>query len=111
MKQFMTSTLEQRKDFDTAFTTHPMETGWASEAIFFITVEDVKGLNPFLKPRVQISVDGINWVNEGAEFQPISMSAHYFLKVSHFGGWLRLFGEIEGEGSSFNLTIHLVLKE
>lgn len=111
MRQFMTSTIEQRKNFTSDFSTHPMESGWASEAIFFITVEELAGHSSLLKTAVQISVDGVNWIDEGSFPPPISQIGHYFLKVSHFGGWLRLRGEIEGNNSLFNLTIHLVLKE
>lgn len=110
MRQFMTSTVEQRKEFSGAFTTHPMETGWASEAIFFVTVKDITP-HGVLKTAVQISVDGVNWLDEGTTFPAISQQGHYFTRVSHFGGWLRLNGEVTGKDASCKLTIHLVLKE
>ena len=111
MRQFMTTAVEQRKDFTGAFSTHPMEAGWAGEAIFFITVEKVSGSAALLHARVQLSVDGVNWLDEGTEFSPLNKPGQYFARVSHFGGWLRLNADIEGEDSVFNLTIHLVLKE
>lgn len=111
MRQFMTVVLEQRKDFTGSFTSHPMETAWASEAIFFLTVENIAGKNAVLKARVQISVDGVNWVDEGTHFEPITSTGTFFVKVSHFGGWLRLCGFTEMKESSFNLTIHLAIKE
>ena len=107
----MTSTLEQRKDFTFAFGTHPMEAAWAKEAIFFIDVERVTGEAALLKTKVQISADGIHWLDEGSGFPVIKEKGHYFIRASHFGGWLRLWGDIEGQNSCFNLTIHLVLKE
>jgi len=107
----MTSVVEQRKDFVGSFSTHPMEAGWAREAIFFITVENVAGEGALLNTRVQISVDGVYWLDEGTSFEPIGKKGRYFVRVSHFGGWLRLQGEIAGEASIFNLTIHLVIKE
>jgi hypothetical protein len=111
MRQFTTSTVEQRREFTSGFGTHPMETAWASEAIFFITVEDIQGESPVLKARIQISADGVNWVDEGTSFDPIKRKGHYFIRVTHFGGWLRVWGDIEGPDSAFNLTIHLALKE
>lgn len=106
----MTSTVEQRKEFSAAFTTHPMEAGWAAEAIFFITVKDVTN-HPVIQANVQISVDGVNWVDEGTAFEPMDQQGQYFVRVSHFGGWLRLRGDVEGTDASCKLTIHLVLKE
>lgn len=111
MRQFMTSTVEQRKDFKESFSTHPMEAAWAGEAIFFITIEEVKSQGARLKAKVQISVDGVNWIDEGTAFESLSELGQYFQRVSHFGGWLRLYVEMEGEAPLFNLTIHLVLKE
>lgn len=111
MRQFQTSVVEQRREFTEELTTHPSETAWASEAIFFIHVEKVKGKNPVLKPKVQISPDGVHWIDEGTVFEPISNEGRYFVKVNHFGGWLRLQGDIEGKDVSLKLTVHLVLKE
>lgn len=107
----MTTTVEQRKDFTSAFATHPMESAWAMEAIFFLTVENVTGESPTLKAKVQISVDGVNWVDEGTHSAVITEKGHSFIRVRHFGGWLRLWADIGGQGSCFNLTIHLALKE
>lgn len=107
----MTSTVEQRKTFTSGFATHPLEAAWATEAIFFITAEEVSGESPILNAKVQISVDGINWIDEGTSAGPIAKKGHHFVRVTHFGGWLRLSCDIEGPGSSFNLTIHLALKE
>ncbi len=111
MRQFMTSTVEQRKDFKESFSTHPMEVAWATEAIFFITIEEVKCEGARLKPRFQVSVDGVNWIEEGTAFEPLMKCGQYFQRVTHFGGWLRLYVEMEGDAPLFNLTIHLVLKE
>lgn len=107
----MTSTVEQRKDFTFGFATHPMEAAWATEAIFFITVEEVTGASPLLGTKVQISADGIHWLDEGTGLGKITEKGHYFIRVRHFGGWLRLWGDVEGEHACFNLTIHLTLKE
>ena len=107
----MTTTVEQRKAFTTGFATHPMESAWATEAIFFLTVEEVTGESPVLKAKVQISVDGVHWLDDGNASGEIDQKGHYFIKVSHFGGWLRLWGDVEGQDCCFTLTIHLALKE
>lgn len=117
----MTSTVEQRKDFTGDFDTHPMEGAWAGEAIFFLTIESLRGADTMLNARVQISADGVNWIDEGTAFPALRKAGHYFVKVRHFGGWLRLKGRVEESGApggdspaagpaTANLTIHLALK-
>lgn len=111
MKKFSTTVVERRKRFQESMTTHPMETAWASEAIFFIHAEEIEGEKAELEAAVQISPDGVNWIDEGTSFNCISQIGTSFVKVSHFGGFLRLRGKITGEEAAFRLTIHLVLKE
>lgn len=111
MKQFFTAVTERKLDFTTDFQTHPYEAGWASEAICFIRVESVTGESPQLDAAVQISVDGVRWVDEGTCFKTIWAAGDYFVKVSHFGGFLRLRGSVKGDNANFNLTIWWVLKE
>ena len=110
MRQYMLATVEQRKDVSGEMYTHPMEVAWAKEAIFFLTVEKVKNSGSHLEAIVQISPDGINWINEGTEFKSIHSEGLYFQKVVNFGGWLRLKMNIRDKGH-LNLTIHLSLKE
>jgi len=111
MRQFQTSTLEQRKTINTDFETHPLEVAWASEAIFFVDAEQLDGGDGSLLLKVQLSVDGVNWLDEGTAFDPITGKGQVFRRVSHFGGWLRLKGVFEKSNSSYNITIHLVIKE
>ena len=111
MKKFSTTVVERRKLFKDEMATHPMEAAWASEAIFFIEAEEIEGQNAELAVAVQISPDGVNWVDEGTFFDLISITGTTFVKVSHFGGFLRLHGNITGKNAAFRLTIHLVLKE
>lgn len=109
MKQSSTSVVERRRTFTEAFETHPMEVGWAREAIFFITIEE--GDEGTLHAAVQISPDGVHWADEGTAFEPMHGPGLYFVRVRHFGGWLRLAGPIEGEGAEFVVTVRMVLKE
>lgn len=117
----MTTTVEQRKDFTGDFDTHPMEGAWAGEAIFFLTIESLPQAGTVLNVRVQLSADGVNWMDEGTAFPALGEVGHYFVKVRHFGGWLRLKGRVqqrsEAEDESAaavpataNLSIHLALK-
>lgn len=114
MRQFYTSVLERRKAFADVVETPPYEGGWASEAIFFVRVERIDE-GAVVNLRVQISPDGMHWVDEGGVSEPLDTEGDSFVRVSHFGGWLRLWGTVRGqdgsEAASATLTIHLALKE
>jgi hypothetical protein len=111
VRQFFTSVLVHRRAFKTDFETEPYEVAWASEAICFVRVESVSGQNAKLEMFAQISADGLRWIDEGTRFPAITEVGNYFVRLSHFGGWLRFRGTITGKPVSFTLTIHLVLKE
>ena len=109
MRQFQASAVERRIYFKTHITSHPMEAGWASEAIFFLIVEEIKGAAT-VKAHVEISPDGINWIKEGSIFPEITQPGFYFCKVSHFGNWLRVNGEIVGADAEIKASVQLHLK-
>lgn len=111
MRHFYTVVLERMQKYDTGFETEPYETGWASEAMFFIRTHAISGRNVALDSQVQVSADGINWINEGTEFPTIREVGDHFVKVSHFGGWLRITCHLTGEQPEAEITVQLVLKE
>jgi hypothetical protein len=110
MRNFQTVVLERMSWFTGSLRTEPYECGWASEAIFVVRVHDVEG-SPVLRATVQISVDGIEWMDDAAEIPRIDRVGSFFVRARHFGGWLRLDGSVDGEGARARLTIYLVLKE
>lgn len=109
MRHFHTAVVERRELFSGAFETQPHEAAWASEAIYFVRVEEVVGQGA-LRAAVQISVDGTRWLDEGTVLEDVSGEGDHFVRVRHFGGWLRLRGQVGG-GASFRLTVQLALKE
>ncbi len=111
MRQSHTQPLARHRDLTGAFATEPYECAWAGEAIFFIRVQEREGAGAALHAAVQISADGVHWTDEGTTFETITDEGDYFVRVSHFGGWLRLNGNISGDNARFNVMIHLVLKE
>ena len=110
MLSFNTAALERNKIVEENFQTHPYEAGWASEAIFFVDIKQLDDSKAKLDAAVQISPDGINWTDEGAELNDMTADGLYFVKVSHFGGFLRLDVKVSGQNPRRQLTIHLVLK-
>lgn len=112
MRQFYSSVLERRKTFTDTIETPPYEAAWASEAIFFIRVEAISE-GAEVELGVQISADGMHWVDDGPVTGALTEVGDFCIKASHFGGWLRLSGAVRSPDSSVPnvmLTIHLALK-
>lgn len=105
MRHFHTSVLEIRTSVSAGFATEPYECGWASEAIYFVGSDPE--WPPTLEVVVQLSPDGVRWMDDG---RPRSLTGPSggFIRVHHFGGWLRL--SFRGEGQAV-ATVSLVLKE
>ena len=110
LRRSYTAIVERNVLWQGDFATEPYEAAWASEAIFFVRALDV---SPDLaaRARVQISADGIHWADEGTEFKlPTAKNEVTFCKVSHFGGFLRIAGEVRSP-AELRVLVSLVLKE
>jgi hypothetical protein len=110
MRQTHTAVLERFGSFSQDFATEPYEAGWAEEAIFFVKIEEVDGAEPTLTGQVQISSDGMTWIDEGTPLPPITQAGAVFARVRHFGNWLRLSCRVSGRDVKFQGMIHLCLK-
>lgn len=111
MRNFYTSVVELSQTFTSEVFTEPYECGWATEAQFFVTVEEADLNFESLALRVQVSPDGVRWVDEGSVLPPISGSGTKLICVQKFGGWLRLAGKLSGGKERGIITVHLALKE
>ncbi len=109
MRQSATSTVELNTEWRGKFIAEPFEVAWASEAIYFIRALESEGVPGGVKARVQISPDGMHWCEEGTLILLPEAPGTTFGRVTHFGGWLRLVGEIPN-GAHMKVIIHLVLK-
>lgn len=111
MRQFQTTILERKTNITNGHVTEPLEAAWAEEAIFFIQIIEAGKDQIHLQAHAQISPDGIRWIDEGTTIETSQKPGLYFLRISHFGGWLRLRFTISPESESVVITTHLVLKE
>ena len=111
MRRSHTAVIERSATFDGSFATEPYECAWASEARWFVRVEEVEGKNTLLTAKVQVSPDGLFWCDEGKAFRDIPKTGLYSLPLLNFGGWLRLECEISGASPRIKLMITLALKE
>jgi len=92
------------------FVVEPYEAAWASEAIYFVRVLAAENLPAHSMARAQISPDGIHWCDEGTTVPLLVEPGLTFARVSHFGGWLRLTGNL-AYGANLTVIVYLVLKE
>lgn len=77
------------------FATEPYEAGWAQEAVIFLNALDRCDAGG--EVAVQISPDGILWVDEGSRLVlPHIPGELTFVKLTHFGQFLRLIAQGEG---------------
>ena len=118
MRQSHTVVVERNQLWEGEFVTEPYEAGWSHEAIFFVRILRAEAADSSPKSlidvelQVQISPDGIHWCDEGSRMnlvvQQHTLDKPSFVRVSHYGGWLRLAGRIS-KGRAWAL-VHLALK-
>lgn len=123
MRESSTAVIERNVVWEGEFATEPWEAAWAREAIFFVRIiqglttdsSDTSGADggspasPLLLARVQISPDGMHWCDEGSRLNLAPSESQGWVRVSHFGGWLRLCGRIR-EGHRLTAITYLSLK-
>ena len=108
-RQVYTAVVERNVTWEGVFATEPYEAGWAAEALIFIRV--LKGGVFDLCAAVQMSPDGIHWIDEGTRIPlPDQADALTMARVTHFGNWLRLSGELP-PGQSCTVLVYFVLKD
>jgi hypothetical protein len=111
MRESHTAVIERNVSWEGAFASEPYEVAWAGEAIFFVRALAVEQAPPHTVAQVQISPDGMHWCNEGTTLSlPSAAGEVTFCRVSHFGGWLRMVGELPA-GVRLQVIVYLALKE
>ena len=90
MRNAYTAVIARGEIWKDSVQTEPYEAAWAGEAVFFVRVLEASGVGSAVA-QVQISPDGLHWVDEGAQMQIAAQADTLsFARVSNFGGWLRL---------------------
>ncbi len=113
MRESYTASVERNTLCAPGFASEPYETAWATEAIFFIRFLDGnkagEGRKGPIRFAVEISPDGMRWCPEGAECEIPLSEEMGFVRVRHFGSWLRI-RRLDDTGGSVPVLVHLVLK-
>jgi hypothetical protein len=107
MQMTNTSVLARRARIDDDYATLPYETGWATEALFFIQAE---GDSPDLTVVAEVSPDGINWIRRGTPVVLAASQALAELPLTVFGNWVRLTVTGASPETPARILIHLNLK-
>jgi hypothetical protein len=111
MRQSHTAVVARNEAWSGGVATEPFEAAWASEAIAFLRVLEVPEGPPGGRLRVQVSPDGMRWCDEGSSIElPTDPDVPTFVRLRHFGGWLRLAGALP-DGVRAKVIAYLVLKE
>ena len=105
----VTAIVARNEDWSGSAATEPYECGWAREAMVFVRALKVAGLPLGVAARVQVSSDGMRWLDEGSSLAlPRTVDGESFVRVSHFGSWLRLAADLpDGATISVLVTLHL----
>ncbi len=110
LRESYTAVVARNVDLVDVWATEPHECAWAGEALFFVRVLAAGGKKKqVVRAHVQVSPDGMHWADEGRTLSVPPRAGVSFVRVSHFGGWLRLAGKAPA-GSKLRVMIYLVLK-
>ena len=110
LRESLTAIIARNEPWSGAVATEPYEAGWASEAVIFVRALSVKKVPAGVKLKVQVSPDGMRWVDEGTRFpMPSKAEAVTFAKVREFGNWLRIVADLP-KGASLKALVTFQLK-
>ncbi len=111
VRQSSTVVVERNVEWRGDFSVEPVECAWAAEAIYFVRALAAEGVPSDAAAHVQISPDGIHWCQEGTQVAlPTATGDLTFGRVTHFGGWLRMVGNLP-DSARLKVIVYLVLKE
>ena len=111
LRRSFTAVIEKNTTWSSNFETEPYETGWATEARWFIRVVTMTGGDASLSVTPQISPDGLFWCDEGRSALVITKPGLYSFPLREFGHWLRLRAEVQGPNAEVKVMMYLALKE
>ncbi len=100
-----TAVIARGEDWVDGSTTEPYEASWAREAIIMLRTLESGTLAQGAKAHVQISLDGMRWVNEGTSLDiPTEVDGISMARLGHFGHYLRLKAEMPEGVTGFMLA-------
>ena len=109
LRENHTAVIARNETWSGVSATEPYEAGWATEAIVFVRALAIDGSASRVPVRVQISADGMRWIDEGTVFElPDSTAEDRCARIRQFGNWLRITAELPaGLTMKVLVTLHL----
>lgn len=100
-----TAIIARGEDWVDGSTTEPYEAAWAREAMIVVRTLEAGTLGPACRAHVQISADGIRWIDEGTELTiDPKVDGLAMARVANFGTYLRLRIAMPAEATGFMLA-------
>ena len=110
LRESHTAVVGRNEVWEGSAASEPYEAGWALEAIVWLRVLAVEGPTANVEARVQLSPDGIHWVDEGTRFAISAVKDGLtFARVSHFGNWLRVAANLPA-GMKLKMLVSITVK-
>jgi hypothetical protein len=110
LRECQTAVVARNERWTDVAETEPYEAGWASEIIIFLRVLESEGALAGAAAAVQISPDGIHWIDEGARISfPAATGQVAFVRLAHFGQYVRLRAEL-GTGLACKVIVTINAK-
>lgn len=109
MRESQTAVLERGAVLHDQLATEPFEVAWADQArwfVQFLTPDDAE-----VTISVQVSPDGLAWVDHELEPRIVTAEGLATVSVSELGHWLRLVLHRTGGSTPPRTRIYLTLKE
>ena len=115
IRENLTAVIARNERWTGIAATEPYEAGWATEAVIFVralAIERGPDAGADVLPptaRVQISADGMRWIDEGTTLpMPQSTEQDSCARITHFGNWLRMVTELPADvAMKVLVTVHL----
>ena len=108
MRESYTAILVQGEEWAGRCESEPYEAPWAAEAVLFLRLLDGTTTPGGIQARVQISPDGMHWVDEGATVDLPRGDEVTYTRVTVFGQYLRLVADLpNGVACTLHATLSL----
>lgn len=95
LRECQTAVVARNEAWSGTVATETYEAGWAREMVIFLRLLECEGEPSEVDAAVQISPDGLHWVDEGSRLAfPQTVGEVTFVRLSHFGQYVRLRSEL-----------------
>ena len=110
MRESITAVVARGDTWTDVAASEPYDVAWASEAVIFLRTLEAEGNPEQARAWVQISPDGIRWVDEGSMLPVPSPGNISSVRIRNFGTYLRVMTVLPA-GASIKALLTLSLKE